>query len=141
MTEENILYRLRCNEEQICQYHSEISRLMADIDELHCLTNKVRFLQERLLEDQARRRARLARASFFANRIKIARSYKEGMEELLNGAEFHRAYYRLEESIQRIRMKMNELEEKINIIRCKINHLKSLNNCMSFELMEIRDGR
>ena len=134
MTSDELRYKIQRNYEAISDCYTEISQLQSQIRELETLKQKFYKLQERLSEDQFRRKCKLGSLAVFAGSMKIVKTYTSGMNGLLCGAEFAKAFAGLSGGVERINILIGELSDRIDQANMRIHNLRVQNDMMYCEM-------
>ena len=115
MNKYEIRDEIRYSEAIIDSYSEQIRVLKEDIDRLACLRERLGELQTELEERQSVRKRRLSEFLYAGFRLKIVSKYYSGMEALLSGTEFRRAYDGLAEAKAIVLREENKLREQLEV--------------------------
>ena len=117
MTADEIRYNIWYNEDLIDQRIAEKVDLEKQIEELDLLKSKFSRVQTDFGDRQQQRKNNLA--SFLSNSVqnKIPGRYYDGMNGLLTGADFNKAYHGLSEAKDIISSKISQLDQRLDDCR------------------------
>lgn len=113
MTEAEIRQNIRYNENLIDQYMADRSNYQREIEELEALKSKYTNLQNDFGNRQQYRRGKLTNFLHTGLQNSIITKYYNGMNELLNGAEFNNAYNGINDAKYKIDQKINEIVQRV----------------------------
>ena len=114
MTSSEIRGNIRYNENLINQFYNEKRGLESQLNDLESLRNKFTVLQNNFENRQNARRRSIARFTGLSIQNKIFKNYFSGMQELITGSSFNRAYAGLDEAKNRIRNQMQYIMQRID---------------------------
>jgi len=130
MSATSILRQMYACENRIDKLNNKISQLEDDIDELNNLNNRLNSLQEDFVKEYNSRRNDIETIGTFTDDVKLAKTYYDGMNGLINGS----SYYTANNSIVNSQINVNnkirqlnaELEEKKNSLGYEYSRLYEL---------------
>ncbi len=122
MTVYEIRSNIRYNEDLLDQFYAEKAEIEKKIDELERLSGKFDVLQNNFSQKQTRRLQGLSQFSQSTISNRIVPIYRDGMGELLNGAQYHTALNGLSTAKSRIGSKKQELLEELSDCEGRISY-------------------
>lgn len=125
MTSGEIRGNIRYNENLIYQFTNEKKALERKLNELEVLRNKFAVLQKNFEARQDARRRGILRFANLSIQNKIYKAYMEGMQELITGNSFNKAYAGLDEARNKIRRQMQDILNQIDECEANITYRKN----------------
>lgn len=127
MTRAEINNNIRYNENLISSYQKSIRTLNSQIQELSSLKQKFQFFQNDFRSREDSRATHLVNNLADKLYLRFVSSYVIGMQGIMMGSEYRRAYNGLTEAIQKIDRKINQLRNEANSYESKIAYRKNRN--------------
>ncbi len=127
-TRAEILNSIRYNEEIIRSYQDSIKRLSEQISELSLLKSKIQSYQSDFRNKEANRKNRAMSNFDKGFNYNFIKSYLKGMQNLVGGSEYRRAYNSMTEGIHKVDTQIAQIHSNINDYNNRIRKLNNYNS-------------
>lgn len=120
MTRSEINENIRYNEDLRDSYRRSVQELNAQIGELSRLKAKISGAQTTFSSRQSARKSKLHTVSAGLMNIKSLKEYVSGMDNLLTGSEYRKAYNGLTTAQERVASKIRSIQSQVDSYEEKI---------------------